>query len=243
MDDSNHADQRRRLLAASGAGLAGLALTGRARAQAQFTPPEVRASAVEDLMQEHGVLRRCLAIFDVAALRLRSGSGVVPAQMLRDGAMLFRTYGEDLHERMQEEQFVLPQISKAVAELAPTAAVLKFQHDRGREITEFVLNTTREGRIGQGDAVPIADALDGFVKMYMYHAALEDTVIFPAWKASLQPDQYRELAARFERLEQQEVGPDGFADAVRRIIAIENAFNLGQLSLWTAPPPPQRTKN
>lgn len=39
----------------------------------------------------------------------------------------------------------------------------------------------------------ISEVLSSFVRMYEHHAAIEDTVIFPAWKAAIPKAQYEEL--------------------------------------------------
>ncbi len=75
--------------------------------------------------------------------------------------------------------------------------------------------------------------------MYREHAAIEDTVIFPAWKAALSSSQYHELSEQFESIEHQTFGHDGFEDAVKTVSEIEQAFGLGNLASFTAPLPPK----
>jgi hypothetical protein len=115
---------------------------------------------------------------------------------------------------------------------------LLVQHQRGREITAYVEATARRGRIGPGEAEPLARALEAMVRMYQAHAAWEDTVLFPAWKKSQPAARLREVAERFEQLEHQRFGRDGFEDAVARITKVEQAFGLADLGTYTAPPPP-----
>ena len=52
--------------------------------------------AVEDLMREHGVLRRALLVYAQAADQLRCGQAI-PADALHRAAELFRRFGEDYH--------------------------------------------------------------------------------------------------------------------------------------------------
>jgi hemerythrin-like domain-containing protein len=117
--------------------------------------------------------------------------------------------------------------------------VLKVQHDRGRAINDYVTSVTRAGTISSGNARPLADALDGLVLMYRHHAAIEDTVVFPAWKAAVSAREYDELTDRFEELEHQMFGKDGFDDAVARIAAIEEMLGVADLAAFTAPAPPK----
>lgn len=75
--------------------------------------------------------------------------------------------------------------------------------------------------------------------MYRHHAAIEDTVVFPAWKEIVSAKEYDELTDRFEELEHQMFGKDGFEDAVARVAAIEEAFGIANFAAFTAPMPPK----
>ena len=111
------------------------------------------------------------------------------------------------------------------------------QHNRGREITDYVLHVTGSGRIGS-DATALARAMDSFAWMYQNHAAREDTLVYPKWKEALSDDGYGEMTARFRELEGQIIGEEGFSNAVVEIGDIENVLGLGELLQFTAPPPP-----
>lgn len=56
-------------------------------------------TATEDLMREHGVLRRALLVYTAAASQLRSAPATVPPDVLQKTAKLFRSFGEDYHEK------------------------------------------------------------------------------------------------------------------------------------------------
>src|SRR5437868_11091823 len=72
--------------------------------------PEV--TATEDLMREHGVIRRALLVYFETAPKLRQNPASVDPAALRQTAQLFRTFGEDYHERMLEEQHIFPLVRK-----------------------------------------------------------------------------------------------------------------------------------
>jgi hypothetical protein len=114
-----------------------------------------------------------------------TGGDLVPADALTRTAQLFRSFGEDCHERKLEEAYIFPAVKKAGGPAAGYADVLKAQHDRGREVTEYILAVTGKGIVGTGNAEPLARALESFVLMYENHAAREDTIAFPAWKEAL----------------------------------------------------------
>jgi hemerythrin-like domain-containing protein len=228
--------QRRGLL--SFAGIA-LALPAVRAAQGAEAEDDEGVDAVEDLMREHGVLRRALLVYAEAASRLSSGRGDVPTPALRDTAELFRRFGEEYHERALEEQHVFPVLARAGGANAAIASTLKQQHDRGRQITDYVSAVARRDRLADADRRPLGATLASFVRMYEHHAAIEDTVILPAWKAAISRSQYEALSEQFEELEHRMFGRDGFEDAVERISRIEQAFGVSDLAGLTAPAPPK----
>jgi len=202
---------------------------------------EKEVEATEDLMREHGVLRRVLLAYSAAAGRLRAGSAKdVPAKTLANAASLFRSFGEDYHERALEEKHVFPIVERTKGAAARYPAILKAQHDRGRAITDYISSVTRSGHIAAADQTALANALDALVLMYEHHAAIEDTVIFPAWKEALSEKTYKELSDQFEELEQKMFGRDGFEDAVKRVGIIEKDLELSDLAAFTAPLPPRK---
>jgi hemerythrin-like domain-containing protein len=195
-------------------------------------------TATEDLMREHGVLRRALLVYTATAARLRANASNVPPDALQKTAKLFRAFGEEYHEKKLEEQFIFPAVKRAGGAAGLLPDVLVVQHDRGREITEYILAVTSEAKIG-GNAGELAKALEAFVLMYEHHAAREDTVIFPAWKQTMTADQLDEMGERFEEIEHEQFGEDGYEDAVKQIADIEGSLGLTDISQFTAPPPPK----
>jgi len=241
MNDFNSA--RRRYLFAAGATASGLLLSC----------PPVRADekdgqhddgrekdvgAVEDLMREHGIIRRALLVYRECAAKLRAKPGSVDPETLRRTAVLFRRFAEDYHEQKLEEAYIFPILKQADGPVSPYIDVLIAQHQRGREITDYILAATGKGSVGTGVVDPLAKVLDSVELMYANHAAREDTIIFPAWKDALSADRFEELGEKFEEIEHQEFGKDGFEDAVAEIGRIELMLGLAELAQFTAPSPP-----
>jgi len=77
------------------------------------------------------------------------------------------------------------------------------------------------------------------VRMYAHHAAIEDTVIFPAWKAAVGEAELEALAAKFEEIETEQFGGDGFDAALQRMEEIETSLGMSNLDMFTAPEPPR----
>lgn len=196
-------------------------------------------TATEDLMREHGILRRALLVYAAVVPKLRSNAPGVSPEALQRTAKLFRAFGEDYHEKKLEEAFIFPAVKRGGGAAAPLTDVLNAQHARGREITDYVINVTSGAKLGAAEAGALAKALETFVLMYEHHAAREDTIIFPAWKQTLNAEQLDEMGEKFEEIEQQQFGGDGYEDAVRQIGDIEGSLGLADISQFTAPPPPK----
>ena len=195
-------------------------------------------TATEDLMREHGVLRRALLVYTAAATKLHSNPSSIPPDALQKTAKLFRAFGEEYHEKKLEEAYIFPAVTQAGGEAATYPDILVTQHNRGREITDYIINVTQNAKLG-GNAEDLAKALDAFVLMYRNHAAREDTIIFPAWKQTLTDKQLDEMNDKFEDIEHEQFGEDGFEDAVKQISAIESSLGLADIAQFTAPPPPK----
>jgi hemerythrin-like domain-containing protein len=225
----------RRFVLAAGAGLV---LAG-TNAPYGFAAEEKKVTATEDLMREHGVLRRVLLVYRESAAQLRNGSAKIDPKPLHQAATLFHNFGEDYHEKKLEETHLFPAVRKAGGPAAAEVDVLIAQHNRGREITDYILATTGKGAIGASEAESLARVFDAFVLMYQNHTAREDTITFPAWKEALSEHQLEEMAEMFEDIERQQFGKDGFEDAVAQIGQIEKALGFADLAQFTAPPPPK----
>jgi len=239
-------DASRRLLIAGlsgavlAAGSAGAAFAAKQQPKETKPPPEVvkKIGAVEDLMREHGVLRRVLLVYRQTAVRLRAGAKI-DTKPIRQAAQLFRDFGENYHERMLEQAYIFPTLRKGESPVAALVPTLVAQHDRGRDITDYIRTVTGKGAIG--DAEAFARALETLDVMYENHSAREDTIVFPAWREALSEKQLREMGDTFEDIEHRQFGKDGFDDAVKHIAAVEEALGFADLSQFTAPPPPRPT--
>ncbi len=220
----------RRLLLAATAAFAVPALVTRASAD------EKKVTAVEDLMREHGVLRRAFLVYAESVAPLRSDPARLDARALHDTAQLFRAFGEDYHEKKLEEAYIFPAVKKKGGKAAGYVDVLITQHNRGRQITDFILAKTSGARISDGAA--LANVFENFAVMYANHTAREDTIVFPAWKQALSQHDLDEMGEKFEDIEKATFGGDGFDQAVAKIDHIETVLGLSNIDRFTAPPPP-----
>jgi hemerythrin-like domain-containing protein len=194
-------------------------------------------SATEDLMREHGVLRRALLVYQESAVKLRAAPSEFAADALQKTAKLFRAFGEEYHERKLEEAYIFPAVQKAGLAAVYTG-VLTAQHQRGRELTDYILSVTVAPKIASANVEPLARVMESLVRMYQHHAAIEDTIVFPAWKQTMNVEQMDVMSEKFEDIEHEQFGKDGYEDAVKQISDIEASLGLADLGQFTAAAPP-----
>jgi hemerythrin-like domain-containing protein len=233
-DSAGPADSSRRSALVAVAAL-GAAATLSACARDGDEDDDEGVSATEDLMREHGVLRRILVIYREAASMLRSATRF-DAAVLVAAADLFRNFGEDYHERKLEEAHIFPKVKQAGGPAAGLIETLVEQHDRGREINRFLIDRCRTGSVAGASVEPVARALESFARMYEEHAAVEDTIVFQQWRKLLSKHQREEAAEAFEAIERAQFNGDGFDLNVALIGRIERRLGLNDLSRYTAPP-------
>src|SRR5579863_7597552 len=197
---SGSSKTRRRFLLVSSAAGAGL-LTGCVTNAGEKSGEKAKeVTATEDLMREHGVLRRALLVYVESAKRLRHSKTRSLPEALARTAQLFRRFGEDYHEKKLEEAHIFPPLRQAGGPAARYVDVLTAQHQRGRDITDYIQASAGKGHL-QGEH--LAHVLETMVLMYQHHTAREDTDVFPAWKAALSGKQYDEMGDKFEEIEHQ----------------------------------------
>src|SRR5207249_9996299 len=112
----------------SGVALAGSELLRGAELEKKGDGKEAEVGPPEDLMREHGVLKRILLIYGEAIRRIDSKEDL-PPEPLADSAKIIRDFIEDYHEKL-EENFLLPRIKQA-NKLVDLVDVLLQQHQAG----------------------------------------------------------------------------------------------------------------
>jgi hemerythrin-like domain-containing protein len=234
-------ENRRQFFALTGAvALAPVALLGE-QVQAQSSAEsdavqeqphkEVGISAPEDLMREHGVLNRILLIYEQGVKNLRLGTDVSP-EIFEKPARLVRKFVEDYHEKLEEE-FIFPRFEKQ-QKLVELTAVLRQQHQAGRQLTDQILSLSNPKFYVKGESrEEIARACDLFIRMYRPHEAREDTVLFPSLYEIASAKEIKELGEQFEEREHRLFGEEGFQKTVEEVAAIEKQLGIYELASFT----------
>jgi len=229
---------RRTLLVGLGTGVGvviGAAITEVANVlQGPSSGPSGIVPPGETLMEEHGILKRVLLIYQDAITRLATGQAP-PVEAIHGGAMIIHDFIEGFHEAL-EEGYVFPALTHAGL-LVSTVDTLLLQHGRGRQITQLLLaDSTTTALANESTRSRVGAAMAAFVRMYQPHEAREDTVVFPAYRALLGPAGIDRIGATFTHLADQQLGPNGFAGMVNQVATIEQTLAIYDLNQFTPAP-------
>ncbi len=241
---------------ASGIALSAISSTVLAAGKKEDKGKESEVNPVEDLMREHGVLRRVLLIYDEAAGRLLKGSKLPPG-VIDDSARIIRRFIEDYHEKLEEEE-IFPRVRKA-GKFDDLVKVLLVQHQAGRRLTDIILQLSlvevpkaakqddNESEAmkqiyggtplfrwkGKDKKQDLVATMHQFIHMYRPHADREDTVLFPAFRSIVSPGEFDELGEKFEDREKELFGKEGFEKMVESVGEIEKKLGIYELSEFT----------
>jgi hemerythrin-like domain-containing protein len=199
-------------------------------AREKLQEKEEEISPNEDLMREHGVLKRVLLAFQEVIDRICKRSGFPPSSVV-DSANIIRRFIEDYHEKL-EENHLFPRFKKANT-LVDLVDVLTIQHQKGRIVTDRILSLAKNDFKSEEDKQLLRSYLYSFIRMYSPHEAREDTVLFPTFKKIVSKDEYDSLGEEFEDKEHELFGEDGFDVMVDKVGDIEKKLGIYDLSKFT----------
>jgi hemerythrin-like domain-containing protein len=190
---------------------------------------EEEVSTNEDLMREHGILKRVLLAYDEIIRRIRAKQDF-PPQAVTDGANIIRKFVEDYHEKLEEDH-LFPRFRKA-GKLVDLVSVLYAQHQAGRRVTDRITATAGSLKT-QDDRDRLVSDLEAFNRMYAPHEAREDTVLFPELHKIVSPHEYDAMGEQFEGIERKTFGGDGFDIYVDKVTALEKQLGIYDLAQFT----------
>ncbi|OPX87353.1 MAG: hypothetical protein A4E53_02535 [Pelotomaculum sp. PtaB.Bin104] len=188
----------------------------------------------EDLMREHGVLKRILLIYQDVIECLNGMKPCNPSSIknvVYNTATIAQSFIENYHQRL-EENYVFPVFFQR-GQYVELVRVLQEQHNAARHLTNLVLKfSSTQISCGQ-KRFHLAYLLSLYIRMYEPHSAREDTVLFPSFRKLLTPGEFEQLGKLFEEIEEQKFGTNGFQRIVNQVAEIEQMLGIYDLSQFT----------
>lgn len=202
----------------------------------KYEPSEEEISPTEDLMREHGVLKRILLIYDDIIKRLTGQKPYYPEMnryVLYHTAAIAYHFIENYHQQLEEE-YVFPKFLKA-GQQVELVKVLLTQHNAARQITSLILqfSSAATGNNSFFQGYYLVNILSQYIRLYEPHEAREDTIIFPEFRRIVEPDELKRLGHLFEEIEEQRFGKNGFQRIVDQIARLEIMLGIYDLSQFT----------
>ena len=179
----------------------------------------------EDLLREHGLLRRVVLIYEENLTRMPKKEH--QSQVIKKSAETIRSFIENYHEKLEEE-FLFPALLNGNREVK-LVHTLKLQHEVGRKLTARIIELS-----GKTSSLPqLEESMRSFMHMYSAHAAREDTVLFPAFKEVIGAKRYKELGDVFEDREHKMFGKEGFEGVLAQVADLEKQMGIYDLNVFT----------
>lgn len=162
--------------------------------------------ALNDLKEEHGGIKVMLEILGKISDRLDSGKDVDPEHL--EQILEFLKVFVDKCHHAKEEDHLFPALVKAgIAQEGGPIGVMLHEHDAGRDFIRGMAGALPGIRKKDPAAVKrfIAGAR-GYTDLLLAHIDKEDNILYPIAEVRLPASADRDLAAAFDKVEEERVG-------------------------------------
>ena len=191
-------------------------------------------SPVEDLMREHGVLHRILLIYKNIIFRINSGNIYDTADitvLAWYATNIIKQFIQDYHQVL-EHDYVFP-VLRQYEQYHSLIETLLTQHEAAKCTTDEISIILRSGQRSYYTYKQLAYLMMEFIQMYEPHSAREDTVVFPVFHQITPTDKFNELGNKFESIEEQKFGKNGFEKILGQVSQIEKTLGIYDLNQYT----------
>jgi hemerythrin-like domain-containing protein len=176
-------------------------------------------SPTERLDQEHAHIQRLLAALERLVRRLHDEDP--PLDGLEEALGLLRGFADAAHHG-KEERHLFPALGVAGLsnEVGPVAVML-LEHDAGRRELDDIAEALGALRAGVPEgAGRLARAASRYAALMRDHIDKEDQVLFPMARELLPRGVAAALAGEYARVDEEALGPGGYARALARLDAL-----------------------
>ena len=195
---------------------------------------EIEISPLEDLIREHGVLHRILLIYRDIISRLRGEKSYDPYlvySVTLNVTNIAKAFIEEYHQVL-EEQYIFPRFQQNRQHVQLIQTLLK-QHNAARCLSGMILQLLTSFTGSASQCYQLEYLLSEYINMYEPHSAREDTVVFPDFHHLVPKETFDELGDKFEEIEEQKFGKNGFQSVVQQIAQIEQTLGIYDLAQYT----------
>jgi hemerythrin-like domain-containing protein len=182
----------------------------------------------EELKAEHRVIERMLDVLLAAAAKLEAGEAV-PPEHLNQSVDFIRTFADRCHHGKEEDLLFTAMEEAGFPKETGPIAVMLAEHDQGRAFVREMAAAAEAYADGDADAGrTFARNASGYAALLADHIAKEDNILYEMADQRLPAEKQRELAAAFERVERERIGP-GQHEAYHRLVdELSREYGVGE---------------
>lgn len=163
-------------------------------------------TATQILRKEHDAILRMLEATEEVARLLIRGQNVAPHTL--DGLLqFFRLFADRCHHG-KEEELLFPRLEeKGLPRVGGPTSVMLMEHEQGRALLRQMADAAEDYARGAVKAGPRwADAAFEYLDLLRNHIDKENNVLFMMAERLLSDTEQQELAAGFEKIEEEKMG-------------------------------------
>lgn len=162
--------------------------------------------AIETLKHEHQI---ALLVGDAARREARSIQHTRRLDAERVGTMLdfFEHFVDRCHHHKEEERLFPRLVERGIPQEGGPVGVMLAEHEEGRRLRRATAEALPRAEKGDAEALDaVAYNLNAFALLLRNHIDKEEQLLFAMAGQVLTPDDQKELAEAFERIEADEMG-------------------------------------
>ena len=158
------------------------------------------------LRKEHEAILKMLTATEAAAHRIQSG-GTVPTESLEGLIEFFRLFADQCHHG-KEEDLLFPLLeSRGLPRSGGPTGVMLHEHEQGRALVRQMVEGVEALKSGDASgAARWAQAGLGYAQLLRAHIGKENNILFVMAENMLMPEEQKQLAADFDRIEIEKMG-------------------------------------
>lgn len=159
----------------------------------------------DDLMNEHRVIERMLAVVSKATDRLERGEEVDKA-VFEDAVDFFKNFADRCHHGKEEKLLFEKMMERGVSgEVGPIAVMLR-EHEDGRAHVRRIADLSSK-KLDKKNSQELIHHARGYVELLSQHIQKEDNILYPMANQILTSEDQKELEKGFEEVEEKVMGP------------------------------------
>lgn len=162
--------------------------------------------ATDELMAEHRVIERVIAVLEIGAFRLEQGQVVRPGLFI-DAADYTKGFTDGCHHAKEENVLFPTMVTFGVPSEGGPIGIMLAEHEQGRKFTRNLRAAAQRLEAGdQSAGQEVIAQARGYSQLLRQHIMKEDRILFPMANQVLPLDQQDRVAYGFEHIEHAETG-------------------------------------